>query len=109
MEISQLIKVATGSDDIQIGDNLASCTRQIQAIRCHNPLQNCDVLFVDTPGFDDTVRSDMDILQGLADWLEKTLVFSLIRWKMADKDVIAIVAESNFLASYISIESLIIE
>lgn len=30
------------------------------------------VVFVDTPGFDDTNTKDTDILQAIADWLEKT-------------------------------------
>lgn len=31
-----------------------------------------DIVFVDTPGFDDTNKTDVEILEMLADWLTKT-------------------------------------
>jgi hypothetical protein len=34
-----------------------------------------DLVFVDTPGFDDTHKSDVDILKMVADWLKSTYVF----------------------------------
>jgi len=34
-----------------------------------------DLVFVDTPGFDDTNMSDVDILKMVADWLKATYVF----------------------------------
>ncbi|KAF9441361.1 hypothetical protein P691DRAFT_684122, partial [Macrolepiota fuliginosa MF-IS2] len=45
--------------------------QQLQAISCHNPFQNHDFMFVDMPGFDNTHRSDMGILEEIAYWLEK--------------------------------------
>lgn len=30
------------------------------------------LVFVDTPGFDDTNKSDMEILEMIAEWLKKT-------------------------------------
>jgi len=33
-----------------------------------------NIVFVDTPGFDDTKRSDSDILKMISDWLEITYV-----------------------------------
>jgi GTPase Era involved in 16S rRNA processing len=31
-----------------------------------------DIVFVDTPGFDDTNKTDVEVLEMLADWLNKT-------------------------------------
>ncbi|KAF9449508.1 hypothetical protein P691DRAFT_703046 [Macrolepiota fuliginosa MF-IS2] len=69
---STFIKVATGAEKIQIGDALTSCTQDLQAVRCHNPSRGGDVIFVDTPGFDDTYKSDAQILGEIADWLRET-------------------------------------
>jgi hypothetical protein len=33
-------------------------------------------VLIDTPGFDDTYRSDLEILQEISSWLEKTSVLS---------------------------------
>jgi hypothetical protein len=35
------------------------------------------VVFVDTPGFDDTYKSDMEILTMIANWLVRTCVYCL--------------------------------
>jgi len=35
-----------------------------------------DVVFVDTPGFDDTFKSDIEILTQIAEWLVKAWVYS---------------------------------
>jgi len=72
--LTQFIKVATGSDEVQVGNSLESCTRASKVVRCRNPFHDIDVSLIDTPGFDDTFRTDMEILRGIADWLEKTLV-----------------------------------
>lgn len=31
-----------------------------------------DIIFVDTPGFDDTHKSDVEILEMIAGWLKQT-------------------------------------
>jgi hypothetical protein len=54
-----------------VGHDLVSCTSQIQTIRCIHP-DGRPVVLVDTPGFDDTKMSNMDILTLVADWLLKT-------------------------------------
>ena len=74
LTFTQFIKVATGSDEVQVGNSLESCTRASKVVRCRNPFHDFDVSLIDTPGFDDTFRTDMEILRGIADWLEKTLV-----------------------------------
>ena len=53
-----------------VGHDLRSCTTGIECVRV--PYW-CDadrhVVFVDTPGFDDTYVDDLDILELVADWL----------------------------------------
>ena len=64
--------MATGGDK-GVGHNLESCTTEISITKFHCPdKSNLDVLFVDTPGFDDTNKSDVEILNMIADWLKVT-------------------------------------
>ncbi|EKM78785.1 hypothetical protein AGABI1DRAFT_15253, partial [Agaricus bisporus var. burnettii JB137-S8] len=69
---STFVKIATGSENVEIGHTLRSSTQHIRTIRCHNPLRHRDVVFADTPGFDDDTRSDTEILTEVADWLKQT-------------------------------------
>jgi energy-coupling factor transporter ATP-binding protein EcfA2 len=66
---STFINVATGVD-AGVGHELESCTSEIGIIKMVFPGSN--IVFVDTPGFDDTKRSDSDILKMISDWLEIT-------------------------------------
>ncbi|KAF8159692.1 hypothetical protein B0H34DRAFT_674009 [Crassisporium funariophilum] len=69
---STFIKLATGLDT-GIGHSLESCTSTIDTIKLSFPqYSDCDVVFVDTPGFDDTNKSDADILEMIAAWLKET-------------------------------------
>jgi len=65
----QFISVATGID-AGVGHDLQSCTSEISMIKMSFPGHN--IIFVDTPGFDDTNRSDSDILKMISNWLEIT-------------------------------------
>ena len=67
----KFINIATGVD-AGVGHGLESCTSEIGIIKMAFPGSN--VVFVDTPGFDDTKRSDSDILKMISDWLEITYV-----------------------------------
>ncbi|KAL4729784.1 hypothetical protein ACLX1H_004212 [Fusarium chlamydosporum] len=51
---------------------LESCTQDVRVHKCtaFSPVAN--VYLVDTPGFDDTTRSDTDILKTIANWLTET-------------------------------------
>ena len=70
----QFIKTATDFDTI-VGNSLESCTSEINIVKLSIPeLADGDIVFVDTPGFDDTHKSDADILQMVADWLKATYV-----------------------------------
>ena len=61
--------MATGTE-VGIGHDLESYTTEIQIIRYQ--LSGINIVFVDTPGFDDTYKTDVEILQMIADWLNST-------------------------------------
>jgi len=71
---STFIECATGSPEhTKIGHALESQTQELVAIRCAHPTQaDSNVVFVDTPGFDDTYRTDTEVLQQIAHWLTKS-------------------------------------
>ncbi|KAJ8689304.1 hypothetical protein PTI98_013338 [Pleurotus ostreatus] len=69
---SSFINTATNSSEATVGHNLESCTQEVRAISCPHPKSGRNVVLVDTPGFDDTVRTDTDILSAIADWLSTT-------------------------------------
>jgi hypothetical protein len=59
-----------------VGHDLESCTSNVSNVRIPIPeMAFGDLVFVDTPGFDDTNKSDVDILKMVADWLKSTYVF----------------------------------
>jgi hypothetical protein len=56
-----------------VGDELGSCTQEVRAYSCLHPNgSGRKVILVDTPGFDDTDRTDYDILRDIAQWLKIT-------------------------------------
>ncbi|KDQ52989.1 hypothetical protein JAAARDRAFT_197776 [Jaapia argillacea MUCL 33604] len=61
----------TGAE-AKVGHGLQSCTSEIQVIKLQSPNSAYDVVFVDTPGFDDTPKSVTVILNLIPDWLNKT-------------------------------------
>jgi GTPase Era involved in 16S rRNA processing len=58
--------------DVRIGHRLLSCTDEVRAVRCQHPSKDGDIVLVDTPGFDDTFKSDAQILEQIANWLKDT-------------------------------------
>ncbi|KAI4209097.1 MAG: hypothetical protein LQ351_007933 [Letrouitia transgressa] len=54
--------------EVKIGHNLSSCTQEIEEVPCK--VGDEYVILVDTPGFNDTVRSDTEILTTLAEWMK---------------------------------------
>ena len=58
---------ASGSS-LKVGDDLNSCTSKIQETE-EFVLDGRRVMLVDTPGFDDTYRSDTDVLKSIAAFL----------------------------------------
>lgn len=73
MIMIQFINTATGLPDTAVGHDLESCTSEVRAVSCLHPHKSgCTVVFVDTPGFDDTNLNDTDILTAIAKWLTET-------------------------------------
>ncbi|KAF9636453.1 hypothetical protein BFW01_g7349 [Lasiodiplodia theobromae] len=66
------ISRATGRNDLEVGHSLESCTKDIASYEMY--LDGELVQLIDTPGFDDTYRSDADVLELLADWLHTSYV-----------------------------------
>jgi hypothetical protein len=53
--------------EVSIGHNLQACTQEVGVFLCK--LKNFNIFLVDTPGFDDTDRSDTEVLREIASWL----------------------------------------
>ncbi|KIM76259.1 hypothetical protein PILCRDRAFT_826443 [Piloderma croceum F 1598] len=66
---SKFIEYATGSNGNSVGHSWRSHTSDIQTVRAVHPTNGDSVVFVDTPGFDDTFKSDTEILTIVAEWL----------------------------------------
>ncbi|KAG0705709.1 hypothetical protein DFH29DRAFT_996582 [Suillus ampliporus] len=67
---STFINKASESD-LPVGDGLESCTSEVRTSRPFVVSERI-VTLIDTPGFDDTTRSDTDILSMIAAYLSKT-------------------------------------
>lgn len=50
-----------------IGHNLQACTQEVGVYLCQS--RDFNIYLVDTPGFDDTDRSDTEVLREIASWL----------------------------------------
>jgi len=74
-EHAQVINLASGSD-LTVGEGLESCTYDVNVVLDFE-LDGRVVTLIDTPGFDDTNRSDTDILATIASHLEKACVVLL--------------------------------
>jgi len=66
---AQFINQLTGNKAEKGAGRLQSCTQDVREFIANTSKGR--YVFVDTPGFDDTYRSDRDILQTIADWLEE--------------------------------------
>lgn len=66
----QFINSASGGN-LRVGQGLKSCTSKVQ-IASTFELDGRDVTLIDTPGFDDTTRSDAEILRMIAAFLATT-------------------------------------
>ncbi|KAH7923803.1 kinase-like protein [Leucogyrophana mollusca] len=70
---TSFINIATEKTYSIGGHNLESCTQEVRAFKCPHPrLEGRNVVFVDTPGFDDTHRTGYDILKEIEKWLKTT-------------------------------------
>ncbi|KAI1114496.1 P-loop containing nucleoside triphosphate hydrolase protein [Nemania sp. NC0429] len=64
---SSFIADCTGRKDVEIGHDLESCTNSVAIFR--ENLNGRDVYLIDTPGFDDTNKEDVEILTAVAHYL----------------------------------------
>ncbi|KAK5222752.1 hypothetical protein LTR72_005589 [Exophiala xenobiotica] len=65
---STFIRRVTGNDTVVVGDGLKSVTQQMQPFQFQHEGKHFSI--VDTPGFNDTHRSDSEVLKELAQWLD---------------------------------------
>ncbi|KAF2870050.1 P-loop containing nucleoside triphosphate hydrolase protein [Massariosphaeria phaeospora] len=63
--------------EVPIGHNLQSCTQEVGVYQCHIPGSLANVYLIDTPGFDDTDRSDTEVLREIATWLTDSYVHDI--------------------------------
>jgi hypothetical protein len=71
LNVEKFINIATGVD-VGVSHDLELSTSEISMIKMS--LLGCNVVFVDSPGFNNTMRSDSEILKTISDWLEITYV-----------------------------------
>ncbi|KAI5988362.1 P-loop containing nucleoside triphosphate hydrolase protein [Pisolithus albus] len=69
---STFIDRAVGRPDANAGHDLTSCTKEVRAVRYPHTDGSRNIVLVDTPGFDDTFMTDVQVLQRIADWLNST-------------------------------------
>ncbi|KAI5995160.1 P-loop containing nucleoside triphosphate hydrolase protein [Pisolithus albus] len=67
---SSFVAKATNRGEEGVGHLLVSHTSEIRATKCI--IEKSNVVLVDTPGFDDTHKADLQILESISDWLNKT-------------------------------------
>ncbi|KAH7914568.1 P-loop containing nucleoside triphosphate hydrolase protein, partial [Hygrophoropsis aurantiaca] len=70
---STFVNTATGKQETRVGHDLESCTSNIQHVVVpYPPDPSRRLVFVDTPGFDDTYVDDTEILRRIAVWLARS-------------------------------------
>ncbi|KAF1834618.1 hypothetical protein BDW02DRAFT_497877 [Decorospora gaudefroyi] len=67
---STFIQWASGDSDVEIGHDLKSCTSDITGYAFH--FNGYNINLVDTPGFNDTHKSETEVLQDIAQWLKES-------------------------------------
>ncbi|KAF9443855.1 hypothetical protein P691DRAFT_808225 [Macrolepiota fuliginosa MF-IS2] len=65
---STFIQKVTGQEVVGVGHSLESLTIEVTGVRVKFT-DGVNVVLVDTPGFDDTYRSDVDVLEIFVKWL----------------------------------------
>jgi predicted GTPase len=67
----KIIDTLTNQPGKRSGSHLESFTTEVRAVRMNHPVHGKRLVLVDTPGFDDTNKSDMEILKMVSSWLQK--------------------------------------
>ena len=70
--LEQFVNLVSGSN-LAVSDGLKSCTADVQTAGAFD-LDGRRVVLIDTPGFDDTTKSDTDVLKIIAAFLETSYV-----------------------------------
>jgi len=68
---STFIHYATGRGSTTVGHRWKSSTTDIESVSVTHPTDGHPIIFVDTPGFDHSSMSDMEVLTMISDWLVK--------------------------------------
>lgn len=68
IEKKQFINLLCGTDEMKIGRGLKSCTADVKVSKA-KIFNDRPVCFIDTPGFDDTKKSDAEILKTVSSFL----------------------------------------
>jgi len=68
---STLIDIVTNRRAQTADHSWQSSKAEIRSVRVTHPTEGYPVVFVDTPGFDHTSMSDMEVVSMIADWLLK--------------------------------------
>jgi len=69
---STFINYVADGNGSGVGHGLLSQTAEVHSVRATHPTSGVGFTFVDIPGFDDTHKSDMEILIIIAEWLVET-------------------------------------
>lgn len=69
-KVIKFINAASGSD-LEVGHKLKSCTEKVQSAQLFQ-LQGHPVTLIDTPGFDDSLKPQAEILKQISGFLEDT-------------------------------------
>ncbi|KAF9004231.1 hypothetical protein BDQ17DRAFT_1305004 [Cyathus striatus] len=70
---SSFINAVLGHDVAIVGRSMGSCTQDVRAYGCLHPDgSGRKVIMVDTPGFDDSERTDYEVLKDIVNWLADT-------------------------------------
>ncbi|KAH0562389.1 hypothetical protein GP486_002912 [Trichoglossum hirsutum] len=67
---STFIRTASGDESIVIGHSLKSCTSELRGYSFHHGGYN--ITLVDSPGFNDTYKSEAEVLGDIAEWLRES-------------------------------------
>ncbi|PYH73764.1 P-loop containing nucleoside triphosphate hydrolase protein [Aspergillus vadensis CBS 113365] len=67
---STFISLVT-DQEVVIGNDLKACTQNVTMYRCKFST-SCNIWLIDTPGFDDTNRTDSEVLKEIAGWLAES-------------------------------------
>ncbi|KAL4061695.1 P-loop containing nucleoside triphosphate hydrolase protein [Scleroderma yunnanense] len=69
---STFINLAVGRSETSVGHGLVSCTEEIRPVRYPHPDGERNFVLIDTPGFNNSHKSHIQVLQIIADWLKTT-------------------------------------